>query len=289
MPPIETSVDPDSVAIVFADICGSTQLYESKGDAAAYELNGRSLEVMKAATLESSGTVVRTQGDGMLCTFPTAETAFVAAARMQEQHGIHVGPTLRGVGGDVYGDAVNLAARISSLARGGETLFTEQTVLQLPGIYKLRTRLLDSTTLKGKSEPVKIFLLVNETDASATMMDVPRPIFEPKANSVLLLSHGSQQVRLGAGKTKVVVGRGVDCDLVVESTFASRQHASIEVRRDRFVVLDQSSNGTFVSDERAEPIFLKRESTDLGNTGIIFLGARPGEDPASEIRFQREG
>src|SRR5688572_9205282 len=148
-----------AVAILFADICESTKLYESAGDEEAYRLNGQSLEVMRQATLDAGGTVIRTQGDGLLGTFPTAKAAFEAAVAMQYAHenhrlaikiGIHFGPTLRGVGGDVYGDAVNMAARISSQARPGETLLSGDAVSLLPSKYQPRLRVLDSTTFKGK-------------------------------------------------------------------------------------------------------------------------------------------
>ena len=98
-----------SVAILFADICESTKLYESAGDQEAYRLNGQSLELMREATLKAGGTVIRTQGDGLLGTFPTSQAAFDAAREMQDAHegrrlaikiGIHFGPTLRGIGGE---------------------------------------------------------------------------------------------------------------------------------------------------------------------------------------------
>src|SRR6185503_11474978 len=101
--------DSGSVAILFADICESTKLYESAGDEEAYRLNGQSLELMREATLAAGGTVIRTQGDGLLGTSPTSKAAFEAACEMQDAHegrrlaikiGIHFGPTLRGIGGD---------------------------------------------------------------------------------------------------------------------------------------------------------------------------------------------
>ena len=291
--------DSGSVAILFADICESTKLYESAGDEEAYRLNGESLELMRDATAKSGGTVIRTQGDGMLSTFPTARAAFDAAREMQDAHegsrlsikiGIHFGPTLIGIGGDVYGDAVNMAARISSQARPGETLLSGDAVNLLPSKYQPRLRVLDSTTFKGKTVPSNVYIVVPEkSDGSETMFGTPMPAMALRPSSALVITHGPRSVRIDDGRRRVTLGRDQTCDLVVDASFASRVHAIIEVRRGRYVLTDQSTNGTFVSDGRGEPLFLKRESTDLGAEGTISLGALPALDTNGLVQFRREG
>lgn len=286
------------VAIVFADICESTRVYESAGDSAAYALNERSLEVMRKATERAGGTVIRTQGDGMLCTFPKAAAAFTAASEMQSAHrsnetlrikiGMHFGPALSGIGGDVYGDAVNLAARICALARAGETLLTEQTVTLLPPLYRRCTRLLDTTTLKGKKDPVNIFLMVDEADTHATMMEPATRGPAPRTTVALELRYRGEALKLDESRTKAVLGREIGCDLVVNGAYASRRHATVEVRRGRYVVTDQSTNGTYVSDGKNSK-FLKRESADLGLSGTIGLGAEPENDASGVVQFEQIG
>jgi len=290
-------VDSVAVAILFADICESTKLYESAGDEEAYRLNGQSLELMRQATLDAGGTVIRTQGDGLLGTFPTAKAAFDAAIAMQDAHegnrlaikiGIHFGATRRGVGGDVYGDAVNMAARISSQARPGETLLSGEAVSLLPSSYQPRLRVLDSATFKGKTIAANVYILVSErVDGSETMFGTPMPAIALKPSSALLITHGSGEVRIDETKRRATLGRDRTCDLVVDAKFASRVHAVIEVRRGRYVLTDQSTNGTFVSDGRGEPLFLKRESTDLGAEGTISLGALPALDTGGLVQFRR--
>ena len=209
---MEPADSSGAVAILFADICESTKLYESAGDEEAYRLNGQSLEVMRQATLDAGGTVIRTQGDGLLGTFPTSRAAFEAAVAMQDAHegnrlaikiGIHFGPTLRGVGGDVYGDAVNMAARISSQARPGETLLSGDAVNLLPSKYQPRLRVLDSTTFKGKTIASNVYILVPEKfDGSETMFGTPMPAMALKPSSALLLTHGSSKVRIDETKRR---------------------------------------------------------------------------------------
>jgi len=83
----------------------------------------------------------------------------------------------------------------------------------------------------------------------------------------------------------LVMGRDERCDLVVKSYFASRRHAVIEMSRDRFVLTDQSSNGTFVVPESGHEIFLKRESLPLLGDGTISLGAAPSDDTSYTVAF----
>jgi class 3 adenylate cyclase len=286
-------------AILFADICESTRLYEKAGDEEAYKLNDRSLGLMREATERAGGTVIRTQGDGMLSTFPTARAAFEAAVEMQDAHegarvaikiGIHFGPALRGAGGDVYGDAVNMAARISSQARPGETLLSGDAVNLLPSNYQPRLRVLDSTTFKGKTVASNVYILVPEkVDGSETMFGTPMPAMALRPSSALVLTHGDRTLQLDESRRRVVLGRDRQCDMVVDASFASRMHAVIEVRRGRYVLTDQSTNGTFVSDGRGEALFLKRESTDLGAEGVISLGALPALETDGIVHFRRVG
>ena len=68
-----------TLAIVFADISGSTRLYESLGDQTARQLIAECLEVMTEQVAKYSGTVIKTIGDEIMCTFPSANQAVEAA------------------------------------------------------------------------------------------------------------------------------------------------------------------------------------------------------------------
>ena len=129
--------DPNQfLAILYADICDSVRLYERLGDTEAHRLAERSMQTMVEITQRFGGTLIRTQGDGVMSTLPSAAAACYAARSMQQAH--QSGPVGIGIGfnygaviqsdGDVYGDAVNLAARVSALARSGEILTTEETL-----------------------------------------------------------------------------------------------------------------------------------------------------------------
>ena len=122
-----------TLAIVFADISGSTRLYETLGDAVARELVSQCLDLMTQQITKHGGTVIKTIGDEIMCTFATGDEAVESAMAMQEvvtedlprinpnmpssmtiRIGLHFGPAILEQG-DVFGDAVNTAARMAGL------------------------------------------------------------------------------------------------------------------------------------------------------------------------------
>ncbi len=287
------------LSILYADICDSVRLYEKVGDAEAHRLADNCMRLLKEITESRGGTVIRTQGDGVMSTFPTAASACHAARAMQDAHA--AGPLFIKIGfnhgvvipdaGDVYGDAVNLAARVIGLARAGEILTTEETVKHLEPEQRLSARMLDRTRVKGKSEPVNIYSLVNEADTQATTVSgVTSPGQRADGGKALGLQYRGRMLSLEGLSAPLFIGRADQCQLVIDSRYASRRHAFIEAKRDSFVLTDQSTNGTYLTSAQGESMFLKRESVRLLGSGVISLGIRPDADQENLIHyFHRDG
>src|SRR4051812_13750028 len=151
---------PDIVAVLFADICDSTRLYHDLGDAAAHSLATQCLKLIEDTTTRNSGTLVKTIGDGAMSTFPSVYDAYHAAiaivdklrgSRLSIKIGIHVGAVIAEEK-DVYGDTVNLAARVLARAGPGEILLSGACVENLRPLERATVRLLDTTTVKGRPE-----------------------------------------------------------------------------------------------------------------------------------------
>lgn len=285
-----------TLAILYADIRDSVRLYERVGDAEAHRLARRSMQLMVDITLRHDGIVIRTQGDGVMSIFPSAATACDVACEMQTAHrsgpvsikvGFNYGRVIEG-SGDVYGDAVNLAARVTGLARSGEILTTAETVAALSLEQRLSARLLDHKTVKGKSEPVRIYSLLNEEEcqAATTFGQVPDGLNLPP-RMTLTLEHRGNRIDMQGPAPPLVLGRSAQCRLVVNNDLASRRHAIIEPKRDHFVITDQSTNGTFVVTQNGEQLFLKRESTRLIGSGVISLGSEPDDKTEDVIGYSQ--
>jgi class 3 adenylate cyclase len=289
------SLQQISLSILYADICDSVRLYEKVGDAEAHRLAENCMRRLADITGRHGGRVIRTQGDGVMSTFPSAVCACDAAQEMQEAH--VSGPVFIKVGfnhgavipdaGDVYGDAVNLAARVIGLARAGEILTTQETVQHLKPEQRLSARMLDRTKVKGKSEPINIYALVNDEDTQATVFSTVRTFGQGDARRKALgLEYRGRRLNPESLKSPLFMGRADECQLVVESDFASRMHAFIESKKDYFVLTDQSTNGTYLVSTEGERMYLKRESVRLPGSGVISLGIRPEDDDDNLIRFR---
>ena len=285
------------LSILFADITDSTKLYETEGDARARQLTSESIGKIAAITGRNGGRVIKTMGDGLMATFPDANSAFGASVEMQEAHkghklsitvGFHYGQVIE-EGGDVFGDAVNLAARVASKAKAGEILLTEDTVNALMPPFRMATRFLDKTTVKGKAESINIYTVLTEGDDEATvsLSSIP-PSSRPAAAAGgmhLVLSWQGKEVEF-TGATSLVIGRDETCDLSVATPYASRRHAVLTKQRDRFQIADQSTNGTYIKTETGEELFLKREAASLVGSGFITLGEKPDSTSPNIIKYR---
>lgn len=287
-------------AILFADVAGSTRLYETLGDRVARTAINGLLARMTGVAERYAGVLVKTIGDEILCRFPSAERAVSAAIAMQEalaadtgsavrmqmRMGLHWGPVILD-GGDVFGDAVNVAARMSAIARAGQIITTRDTVAALPEDLAERTRLYDSTNVKGKQDSLVIYEVIWEEEGNATVFIVgTNPGIRTEAAPITLaLTYQGEARELELGGT-LGIGRAETCDLVVGSPLASRVHARIESRRGKFVFIDQSTNGSYVRTEDGNVVYLRREELPLWGSGAISLGEAFGNDGTHLLEFK---
>jgi len=283
------------VAILFADVVGSTQLYEQLGDAKAREMVGRCLEIMRVATESNRGSVIKTMGDEVMSTFPTADEAMNAAKRMQEQ--ISTDPSLAHEGGhvairigchygavvqeqrDIFGSAVHTANRMTSQAKAKQIITTLSTVERLSAEWQAAARQIDVATVRGKADEVVLFEVLWQLEEATSMLPTVKwSSSRSKRAKRLSLRCQGQEVTVGEGRKSVTLGRAEDNDIVVKGNLISRLHARVEASRDRFTLIDESTNGTFVQTSDGEEIFVRRDNTLLSGAGTIGLGrvAQPG-------------
>jgi class 3 adenylate cyclase len=291
---------PRHAAILFADVAGSTRLYETAGDAVALTLIGRCLDLMKAVCEERDGRVVKTIGDEVMAVFPSAGNAGYATidmhgriARLAEEGGVrlaihagfHCGPVLED-SADYYGDTVNVASRLCSLAKGGQTLMAAETLDHLPAPLKVRTRSQDVHAVRGKQADIELFeLLWQDSEEDLTTLATRRE----GRRARLTLRYGDRQIELGDDDSAVTFGRDAGNDVVVADRKASRVHARVERRRDKYVLVDHSTNGTFCTLEGEGEVELHREELLLRGRGRIVFGHPATEDPAAEcVEFDAE-
>jgi adenylate cyclase len=274
---------PRDTAVLFADVAGSTKLYETVGDAAALQAVEGCLGVLRRATESAGGRVVKTIGDEIMALFHTADAAASAAAEMHSsvaqlpavgetsmavRIGFHFGPVMQR-DGDVFGDTVNLASRLVEQAGRGQIITSRETMEMLGPLFRRLTRRLYSIQVKGRASEVELCELLWSQDADRTQLSTEPP--RPKTVALRLRYRGAER-SLRRNPDSLVLGRDPQAGMVIADNMASRRHCTIERRQDKYVLADHSSNGTYVTVEGDAEIVLRREELVLRKHGWIAFG-----------------
>jgi len=168
------------MAVLFADICGSTALYDQLGNEAALNMITRTLNLLKQEVARHQGTLIKTIGDEIMCTFPNALRAAQAARAMHHvvdaekpggEHpiavriGLHFGDVILKAN-DVFGDTVNVAARIASITRARQTMTTQEVIDALPADFGYKAIPITRASFRGKQDTLEVFQLLWEPEDS---------------------------------------------------------------------------------------------------------------------------
>jgi class 3 adenylate cyclase len=282
--------EEEQITIVFADVVGSTHLYEAMGDDQARETVQRCLDVMTEATEQFGGTVIKTMGDEVMSTFPAADDAMNAAAQMQQRitnnpqigpgghHvairvGCHYGPVVN-QDRDIFGASVHTANRMTSQAKSGQILTTSATVEQLSGEWRGLVRQIDVAAVRGRSDELAVFEVLWQPEEATSMLPAvnvgPKTAAAPQR--LRLRYREAEVVMTEDASDDVTIGRADENDLVVKGNLISRLHARVEVVKSRYMLIDESTNGTFIQRDDGEEIYVRRDSTELSGSGVISLG-----------------
>jgi len=292
------------VAILFADVVGSTKLYEQLGDLRARDMVGICIDVMRAATEQNRGTVIKTMGDEVMATFQTADDALNAAAQMQKQisthpslkvdeHGVAIrigcnfGPVVM-ENRDIFGSAVHTANRMTSQAKAGQIITTSTMVERLSGDWRASVRQIDIATLKGRSSEVALFEVLWQPEDVTSMVPAIASRERAAKPQRMRLRYQGQEIFVDDGHANISIGRAEENDLVVKGNLISRLHARVEISRNKFMLVDQSTNGTFVLGKDGEEAFVRRDSMQIRGEGLIGLGKAPDSNSSQVIRFTCE-
>ncbi len=285
-------------AVLFADIAGSTKMYDILGDTRAKQLIDETLLELRAATARYRGRVIKTIGDEIMCVFPDAERGMLAACEMQTRvnalpivdgvkrlirAGFHYGAVIEEKG-DVFGDTVNVAARMAGVAKGLQIMTSRDTAERLPPSMRASVRPIATVAVKGKDD-MPVCEVIWQSDDDLTMTVDSLHSNQPARHSELLLVHNKQELVVDGAKPAASFGRGIDNSFVIGDLKASRNHARVEKRRDKYYLIDQSTNGTFVTVNGEAEMELHREEVMLRGQGFILFGHSATESKEETVEF----
>jgi adenylate cyclase len=290
------------LCILFADVSGSTKLFEDRGDVEARRIIAAVLEALSKVCVSHGGKVIKTIGDEIMCTLPGAMNGVLAACDMQKRiaHdlvfvrdnlairiGLHHGDALV-EDNDVYGDAVNTAARMASLAKREQIVTTAATLKGLTNAGNIRSRSLGRARVSGKLLPIEIVDVIWQEDISniTTVQRAIRIDDGGTTNVKLTLRYRGQVIELNEHSQPFTMGRDASNSLVVDAEWVSRTHALIEFKKGYFVVSDRSTNATYVKLGDDDELRLHRDEVHLRKSGAVSLGQAIGLNQQDIVYFQ---
>ncbi|MES2412425.1 MAG: adenylate/guanylate cyclase domain-containing protein [Pseudomonadota bacterium] len=293
--------------VVFADLVGSTGMYERLGDDAASRFVKQLMGVMGQVFEQHGGRVVKVLGDGLFAVFPAEGDALTACINIQKrllekpiqpggtgapvqmQMGIDCGEVVE-IDGDCFGDTVNSAARLADLAGASQILTTDNVWATLMAVQKASLRSMGPMYLRGKAEASHVYRVEWQTgrDEDATMAG--KSMFAVNHEAVLELEFAGQTIRLDPKSSKFSLGRSTDATLCVNDPRVSRFHATLEWRGGHFVLADTSSFGTWAYlGNQGEPVVLRRTECYLVGSGHVVPGCERADENAPLIAFSVKG
>lgn len=291
--------------VLFADLRGSTGLFETLGNAEATSVVTHCVNALAAPVHDSQGQVVKTLGDGLMAIFDDAADAVRAAMLMHDlldgmvtrgsERGASAG--LRGLrlqvglargevvemAGDCFGDAVNVAARLLDHAGDNETLVTIDVLARVSAEQRSRFRSLDRLVLRGRAEPVEVHVHGGRrSDMAVTQFGDVTDVQQPEG---LRLMWAGQHRVFASQQMPVVLGRSPQAAFCVDDTRVSRSHARLDWHGGSFQLTDLSYNGTYVRFNDGEIVSLRRGSCTLHGSGSIGLGGSPSDAASASVAF----
>ena len=285
-------------AVMFVDIAGSTKLYQEFGDTLAQDSIARCLIRMSETIKRHRGTVVKFIGDEILCYFEAVEDSINAAFKLNElleqfddpnginlriRIGLHYGSAIIDKN-DIYGDTVNVAAAMRELAASRQIITTEAVMHLMPPEILHRARRYDTSRLKGRQEKTVIYELQWEDEDSTQMLSSTNSGDDDKSTR-LQLNYKEKEISLLEEMPSITIGRDSTCGMIIDGKLVSREHATIEYRKGKFIYMDTSTNGTYIRTEEGRNVYVRREEVPLWGLGSISLGRLPEEDEENLIHF----
>lgn len=303
--------DPKSATttVVFADLTGSTGVFEALGNSLATQAITTLTHWIGSVCVAHRGRVVKTLGDGVLAVFPDGTRAIAAVVELQRTHnerlqewpnnlrmrlqiGVASGEVIE-VAGDCYGDAVNVASRLSDLSGADQIWATDSVVSQIddPG-HGVRFLSLGPIQIRGKSEPRMVYRADWQEDSETVNLTAPAALQHLTAparatEAAIELSWLDQRASFSSTQLPVHLGRGEESEFPVNDQRVSRLHARLDWKNGGFVVTDLSSYGTWVRFQGgATELALRRDECVLHTNGELALGAPFDDFTVPTVVFQ---
>jgi class 3 adenylate cyclase len=284
-----TDQTTNELTILFSDICRSTVLFDELGDEMALNVVMQAIDLASTIATENHGTIIGTIGDEVMCTFKSPEDAIITATQIHFQMksnavmqthnlamrvGINCGSVVS-MSNNVYGDTVNIAARLAQQAKANQTLVSSNTIESIRENLRDQLRLIGRINLRGKAGTIEVHEVL-ETGAPEEITEVTTNTVVTGRAFLMTARYLSRQMRFDPMLVRFLFGRSVDCDQVVDHPTVSREHAEFLYKNGQFIFRDFSTNGSVVV-RNGRNIKVHRSGVELQGSGKVFLGKTLGQ------------
>jgi len=296
------------LTIAFVDLTGSVSVFETLGNDRAAKAVTKLTQWIGTVGLEHNGKVVKMLGDGVLLSFTNNRLAVECMSLIQQEHAQRVAQwpnrlklmmqigMARGqvvqVDGDCFGDAVNVASRLSDLAGPEQILVNETVIRKLGKAHNVRSRSLGPIRIKGRVEPAEVFRIEWQTEMLSEFLTLPADLHALRKTTESVFG-GIELGWLDASQSfnltdlPLKIGRVPEAHFVVNDPRVSRLHASIDIRSGNYLLEDTSSYGTWVRFTGADnAIALRRQECLLHSDGEFAMGAPFTDISAPTVSFR---
>ena len=176
----------------------------------------------------------------------------------------------------VTGEAINTAARLADLAEANTILLSEAVSLGLHEESRQLLRPRDRIRLAPGRSELRLFEAIWRPEELNHTTIAPRMIEAGYLRNLnwsrLRLTVADHSLDVRPPTTPLAIGRGHRCEVRVEAAAASRVHARIDHRQGKFILVDQSTNGTHLRRSDGSEAVLRNEACVLTGSGCFALG-----------------
>jgi len=295
--------------VVFTDLFGSTGAFEALGNVRATQAVTQVTTWIAGVVESHGGRVVKMLGDGVLSLFEDNLSAILAVVEMQRTHQQRItqiplakrmpirigvaGGDVEIVDGDCYGDAVNIASRLSDLSGPHQIWVNSAALKGVDEADGVRFRVLGPISIRGRAEPCTVYQVEWQEDVTSAFLTVQAELDSQLDDAQSDVLGGQVELTwLETSKTfkafelPIHIGRAHQAEFMVSEPRVSRAHARIDWRNGSVMLVDVSSYGCWVRfSGGGSDLLLRREECVLHGHGEIALGSSFADISAPTVRF----
>ena len=295
--------------VVFADLFGSTKAFETLGNARATQAVTQITSWIATTVEAHGGRVVKMLGDGVLALFGVNQSAINLVVELQRVHQLHLSETALSyrmpirigvasgevelVAGDCYGDAVNVAARLSDLCGPHQIWANSAALAGAVAADGVHFHELGPVMVRGRAEPCAVYQIEWQEDLASSLMTMQAAVDsrhgENDADALggqIELNWLDSRKKFHSFELPIHIGRMRQAEFVVNDPRVSRSHARVEWRNGGVILVDLSSYGCWVRFAGGgADLALRREECVLHGSGEIALGSSFSDPTTPTLRF----